>query len=112
MNAAVAMACDTALRVAGVRLAVRGAEYLDLDRGGARPAIVVANHQSAIDPVVVASLLRGDFTVVAKKRPAGIPGRCSGRSCWIRPSSIAAARSRPARPWPRSPTECAPAPRC
>lgn len=29
--------------------------------------------------------------------PLGIPGRCSGRSCWIRPSSIAAARSRPAR---------------
>ena len=27
----------------------------------------VANHQSALDPIVVASLLRRDFTVVAKK---------------------------------------------
>jgi putative phosphoserine phosphatase/1-acylglycerol-3-phosphate O-acyltransferase len=62
VNAGVALACDSALRLAGVRLHTVGAEHLEQ----ARPAVVVANHQSAIDPVVVASLLRGDFTVVAK----------------------------------------------
>jgi putative phosphoserine phosphatase/1-acylglycerol-3-phosphate O-acyltransferase len=63
INSGIALACDSALWLAGVRVTVSGSHHLD----GARPAIVVANHQSAIDPVVVASLLRGDFTVVAKK---------------------------------------------
>ncbi|MBK7623850.1 MAG: HAD-IB family hydrolase [Kineosporiaceae bacterium] len=96
VNAAVAMACDTALRVAGVRLAVRGAEYLDLDRGGARPAIVVANHQSAIDPVVVASLLRGDFTVVAKKEARWDPRAVLG-SVLLDPAFIDRSSSESAR---------------
>lgn len=59
----VALGCDTLLRASGVQLEVTGRERLD----AARPAIVVANHQSALDPIVLASLLRRDFTVVAKK---------------------------------------------
>ncbi len=59
----VAYGCDAALRLAGVRLNVRDSE--NLQRSG--PAVVVVNHQSAVDPILVGSLVRGDVTVVAKK---------------------------------------------
>lgn len=63
MNAGIALACDAALRLAGVRIRTVGEENL----WRSRPAIFVANHQSALDPLVLGSLLRRDFTVVAKK---------------------------------------------
>ncbi len=63
VDTGVALGCDSLLRLAGVRLEITGKELLD----SARPAIVVANHQSAIDPVIVAAVLRRDFTIVAKK---------------------------------------------
>lgn len=62
-HTAVALGSEAALRLAGVTVRVAGAEILERNR----PAIVVANHQSALDPLVLAWLLRHDFTVVAKQ---------------------------------------------
>lgn len=63
VSTGVAFGVGNALRLAGVRLEVEGAQRLE----AARPAIVVANHQSALDPLILAALLRKDFTVVAKR---------------------------------------------
>jgi putative phosphoserine phosphatase/1-acylglycerol-3-phosphate O-acyltransferase len=74
VNTAVTLACQSALRLGGVTVRATGAEHLD----AARPAVVVANHQSAIDPLIVASLLPGDFTVVAKKEARWDPRAALG----------------------------------
>ena len=55
--------------LAGVRLDVTGAEYL-----AARPAVFLFNHQSQLDVLILAKLLRGGFTGVAKKELATAPG--------------------------------------
>ena len=55
--------------LAGVRLDVRGAEHL-----AARPAVFLFNHQSQLDVLILARLLRGGFTGVAKKELANSPG--------------------------------------
>jgi HAD superfamily hydrolase (TIGR01490 family) len=55
--------------LAGVRLDVRGAEHL-----AARPAVFLFNHQSQLDVLILAKLLRGGFTGVAKKELANSPG--------------------------------------
>lgn len=55
--------------LAGVSLDVQGAEHL-----AARPAVIVFNHQSQLDVLVLAKLLRGGFTGVAKKELASMPG--------------------------------------
>ncbi len=55
--------------LAGVRLDVTGAEYL-----AARPAVFLFNHQSQLDVLILAKLLRGGFTGVAKKELASTPG--------------------------------------
>ncbi len=55
--------------LAGVRLDVRGAEHL-----ATRPAVFLFNHQSQLDVLILAKLLRGGFTGVAKKELAGSPG--------------------------------------
>jgi len=55
--------------LAGVRLDVRGAEHLDT-----RPAVFLFNHQSQLDVLILAKLLRGGFTGVAKKELASTPG--------------------------------------
>lgn len=52
-----------ALTTAGVELEVQGEENL----WAARPAVFVFNHQSQLDVVILAALLRRDFTAVAKK---------------------------------------------
>ncbi|MFZ1286937.1 MAG: lysophospholipid acyltransferase family protein, partial [Candidatus Phosphoribacter sp.] len=59
----VSLGCDTALRAAGVRIDATGLDILH----ATRPAVVIANHQSALDPLVMATLLRADFTIVAKR---------------------------------------------
>ena len=61
--------------LAGVRLDVRGAEHLVT-----RPAVFLFNHQSQLDVLILAKLLRGGFTGVAKKELAASPGSgwCSG----------------------------------
>ncbi len=55
--------------LAGVRLDVRGAEHL-----ATRPAVFIFNHQSQLDVLILAKLLRGGFTGVAKKELAHSPG--------------------------------------
>jgi HAD superfamily hydrolase (TIGR01490 family) len=55
--------------LAGVRLDVHGAEHL-----AARPAVFLFNHQSQLDVLILAKLLRGGFTAVAKKELANSPG--------------------------------------
>jgi HAD superfamily hydrolase (TIGR01490 family) len=55
--------------LAGVRLDVRGAENL-----ATRPAVFLFNHQSQLDVLILAKLLRGGFTGVAKKELAHSPG--------------------------------------
>jgi putative phosphoserine phosphatase / 1-acylglycerol-3-phosphate O-acyltransferase len=74
-NTAIALGAGAALRLAGVTVRVSGAEILEQSR----PAVVVANHQSALDPLVLASLLRRDFTVVAKKESRYDPRALIGR---------------------------------
>src|SRR5689334_14099276 len=55
--------------LAGVRLDVHGAQHL-----AARPAVFLFNHQSQLDVLILAKLLRGGFTGVAKKELANNPG--------------------------------------
>src|SRR5215471_95781 len=55
--------------LAGVRLEVHGAEHLAV-----RPAVFLFNHQSQLDVLILAKLLRGGFTGVAKKELATSPG--------------------------------------
>src|SRR5499427_6973703 len=55
--------------LAGVRLDVHGAEHLAV-----RPAVFLFNHQSQLDVLILAKLLRGGFTGVAKKELANSPG--------------------------------------
>src|SRR6266536_1398787 len=55
--------------LAGVRLDVRGGEHL-----AARPAVFLFNHQSQLDVLILAKLLHGGCTGVAKKELAHSPG--------------------------------------
>src|SRR6516162_5794174 len=55
--------------LAGVRLDVRGGEHL-----ATRPAVFLFNHQSQLDVLILAKLLHGGFTGVAKKELANAPG--------------------------------------
>ena len=55
--------------LAGVRLDVTGPEHL-----ATRPAVFLFNHQSQLDVLILAKLLRGGFTGVAKKELASAPG--------------------------------------
>jgi len=54
---------ELALAAAGVTMDVVGAENLWAER----PAVFIFNHQSQLDVIIMASLLRTDFTGVAKK---------------------------------------------
>src|SRR5262249_25621169 len=55
--------------LAGVRLEVYGGEHL-----ATRPAVFLFNHQSQLDVLILAKLLHGGFTGVAKKELARSPG--------------------------------------
>jgi HAD superfamily hydrolase (TIGR01490 family) len=55
--------------LAGVRLDVRGAEHL-----ATRPAVFLFNHQSQLDVLILAKLLHGGFTGVAKRELSRSPG--------------------------------------
>lgn len=63
LTVASAVGSELALAAAGVTLEVEGAENL----WKSRPAVFVFNHQSQLDVVILAALLRRDFTGVAKK---------------------------------------------
>ena len=68
-NFAASVGSVAALSLAGVRLRVVGEEHL----WSQRPAVFIFNHQSSIDMPVLGSLLRRDFTGVAKKEVARDP---------------------------------------
>jgi putative phosphoserine phosphatase / 1-acylglycerol-3-phosphate O-acyltransferase len=62
---------ELGLAVAGIDVdIVAGTEHL----WSARPCVFVFNHQSKLDTIVVAKLLRTGFTGVAKKEAANVPG--------------------------------------
>jgi len=65
----ITLAGELGSALAGVRLDVEGAEHLAV-----RPAVFVFNHQSQLDVVILAKLLRSRFTGVAKKELANVPG--------------------------------------
>lgn len=69
LTVAAAISSELALAGAGVSLSVEGEEHL----WAARPAVFVFNHQSQLDVVVLAALLRRDFTAVVKKELATDP---------------------------------------
>ncbi len=69
LTVAAAISSELALASAGVSLEVEGQENLWL----ARPAVFVFNHQSQLDVIVLAALLRRDFTAVAKRELAKDP---------------------------------------
>jgi putative phosphoserine phosphatase/1-acylglycerol-3-phosphate O-acyltransferase len=68
-NFATSVGSDLALALAGVRLEVTGEEHL----WSHRPAVFIFNHQSSLDVLALGSLLRRDFTGVAKKEAARDP---------------------------------------
>jgi putative phosphoserine phosphatase/1-acylglycerol-3-phosphate O-acyltransferase len=63
VNLAISTWADLALALGQIDLRVEGEEHL----WSQRPAIFLFNHQSNIDPVLVAKLLRRDFTGVGKQ---------------------------------------------
>ena len=69
VNLGITLAGELGSVLAGVRLDVTGAEHL-----AARPAVFLFNHQSQLDVLILAKLLRGGFTGVAKKELANAPG--------------------------------------
>lgn len=55
--------------LAGIRTKIRGEQHLWEER----PAVFLFNHQSAIDVLIIAKLLRRDFTAIAKQEIASNP---------------------------------------
>lgn len=55
--------------LAGIRIDLRGEQHL----WAKRPAVFLFNHQSAIDVLIIAKLLRRDFTAIAKQEIAANP---------------------------------------
>jgi putative phosphoserine phosphatase/1-acylglycerol-3-phosphate O-acyltransferase len=53
--------------VAGIRLVVEGQEHL------ARPAVIVANHQSALEAIIIPAVLPPKVRYVGKKEVARVP---------------------------------------
>ena len=96
------LACELGSALAGIRLDVHGAEHLT-----ARPAVFLFNHQSQLDVLILAKLLRGGFTGVAKKELANSPGfgLMSGSPTWR--SWTARTPPRHVRPWTRRCGSCA-----
>ncbi|HYH52302.1 MAG TPA: HAD-IB family hydrolase [Acidimicrobiia bacterium] len=69
LNLVATIGPEVAMGLAGVDLRVTGEEHL----WSHRPAVFVFNHQSSFDVIVIARLLRRDFTAVAKAELAKDP---------------------------------------
>ena len=69
MNLVATVGPEVAMGLAGVDIDVMGEDHL----WSARPAVFVFNHQSSFDVIVMARLLRRDFTAVAKAELAHDP---------------------------------------
>jgi putative phosphoserine phosphatase/1-acylglycerol-3-phosphate O-acyltransferase len=63
VNVALSTWSDVATALAGIELDVEGEEHL----WSHRPAVFTFNHQSAVDTLLIAKLLRRDFTGIAKQ---------------------------------------------
>jgi putative phosphoserine phosphatase/1-acylglycerol-3-phosphate O-acyltransferase len=68
-NAMVALWADIAAALVGLKLEVIGEEKLWANR----PAVIITNHQSQADAIVMLKLLRGNFAAVGKKEITQIP---------------------------------------
>jgi putative phosphoserine phosphatase/1-acylglycerol-3-phosphate O-acyltransferase len=68
-NAMISLWADVASALIGLKMEVTGEENLWRNR----PAVVITNHQSQADAVVVMKLLRGNFAAVGKKEITDIP---------------------------------------
>lgn len=82
-NTAIKLGSALPLALTGVELDVRNADRL----WSHRPAVFVVNHQSALDVLVMGSLLKEDFTVVAKKEARHDPRAMLG-SLLIAPAFV------------------------
>jgi putative phosphoserine phosphatase/1-acylglycerol-3-phosphate O-acyltransferase len=60
---------DLATALMGLRIDVRGSNHL----WSHRPAVVIFNHQSNIDPIVLSKLMRRDAAAVGKKELSELP---------------------------------------
>jgi putative phosphoserine phosphatase/1-acylglycerol-3-phosphate O-acyltransferase len=69
LNLVATVGPEVAMGLAGVEINVTGEEHLWSNR----PAVFVFNHQSSFDVIVMARLLRRDFTAVAKAELARDP---------------------------------------
>jgi putative phosphoserine phosphatase/1-acylglycerol-3-phosphate O-acyltransferase len=69
LNLVATVGPEVAMGLAGVEINVTGEDHLWSDR----PAVFVFNHQSSFDVIVIARLLRRDFTAVAKAELARDP---------------------------------------
>ena len=63
VNVALSTWSDVATALAGIELEVEGEQHL----WSHRPAVFTFNHQSAVDTLLIAKLLRRDFTGIAKQ---------------------------------------------
>ena len=68
-NVAIAAWSDLATAFAGIELGVAGEEHL----WSHRPAVFIFNHQSGVDAMLVAKLLRRDFAGIAKRELRRVP---------------------------------------
>lgn len=69
LNSAIGMWADYACAVTGIKLKIEGEENL----WSHRPAVFAFNHQSSVDALIVAKLIRRDFTAVGKKEIERFP---------------------------------------
>jgi len=69
VNFSMSLFADTTSAIIGLDLRIKGEQYL----WSHRPAVFVFNHQSNVDLVILARLLRRDITGVGKKEIGDIP---------------------------------------
>lgn len=69
LNAATTIWSEVSAALAGITFDIEGEEHL----WSHRPAVFIFNHQSSIDPLIIARLVRRDFTGVGKKEIARFP---------------------------------------
>lgn len=70
VNLTLTLASEVGLALAGIEVRTQGEEHL----WSHRPAVFLFNHQSQLDLLILAKLLREDFTGVAKKSAMKVPG--------------------------------------
>lgn len=69
LNAGMSIWADLASALAGLTYDVKGEQYL----WEKRPAVFIFNHQSSVDTIILARLLRRDFTGIGKKQIERFP---------------------------------------